>query len=323
MIATPLALLALLAALPEGAARYRAELGGVAVGISELRIACAGVACAVRWGARLRAPAEAGGGVTEVGVEVEVDRDGRFRGGPLRVRRGGRDRSPAGVPGAVPASIVEVVLALEAGRDGGCVPFFDEERPERRSACARRSGGALSAEVGRVAVSIVPDADGLPREVSVAGRFRWVRDPSATLPLEAPRLAGTRVAGPADPRAARRFCGVPLDPEVDEAPDGALPPPRAEGTSCREKTARWLEAARLLGSDGRTAVGVAWDGQAFVWHAWAEVRSGDGWLPVDPSFEQRPARGPRFTLARHREGDPSSQDAAGARVLECWGSAIE
>jgi hypothetical protein len=315
---------AALAALPQGTARYRAELGGIHVGLAEVRISCAGTTCEVRWSSRLRLPAEAGGGVAEAGVDVEVDPDGRYRGGALRVRRAGVTHALPGVKDAVPASIVEVALVAEAGGGGGerCLPFFDEERPSRRSACARREGGALVADVGGVAARIAPGADGFPREVVVEGRFRYVRDGSARVPASAPRLAGTRVPGPADPRTARRFCGVDVDAVPAAADVSGLPPPRAEGESCRERTEAWLAAARLRGVEGRTAVGVAWDGRRFVWHAWAEARAGGGvWIPVDPSFGERPARGPRFTLARFAAGDGPARDAAGARILACWGSA--
>ena len=131
------------------------------------------------------------------------------------------------------------------------------------------------------------------------------------------------MSGPADPREARWFCRVPVDPPADEARAAALPPPRAEGKSCREKTAAWLVVARARGLEGRTAVGVAWDGQRFAWHAWPEVRAGAGWIAVDPSFGQRPARGPRFTVARYGDGDDAGREAAGAGILRCWGSAVE
>ncbi len=312
----------LLAALPAGSARYRAELAGVAVGVAELRISCGESTCEVRWGTRMRQPAEAGGGIAEAGVVVEVDRDGRWRGGALKVRRGGASARPEGVPDAVPSAVLEVVLAREvATRAERCVPFFDEEHPALRRACGHRVDGTVHADVGGVAVRVLPGSGAFPSEVDVGGRFRWVLDPEAKVPPGAPRLAGMHVPGPADPARARTFCGVPVDPPADAAFAATLPPPRADGESCREKTAQWLAATRLLGFEGRTAVGVAWDGQAFVWHAWVEVRRGATWIPIDPSFEQRPARGPRFTVARYARGDHGARDAAGARILECWGSA--
>jgi hypothetical protein len=252
-------------------------------------------------------------------VTVAVDRDGRYRGGPLRVRRGDARSAPAGLVGAVPSALVEVALAAAASAAERCLPFFDEERPAPRRACARRDGRGLVADVGGVAVRIEAGADGFAEVVTVADRFRWIRDPAAALPVDPVRLAGTRVPGPADPRAARVFCGVPVDPP--SAPPGAapLPAPASPGDSCREKTAAWLAAARARGLEGRTAVGVAWDGQAFVWHAWAEVRAGGAWVPVDPSFGESPARGPRFTLARYADDDAAGRDAAGGRILGCWG----
>jgi transglutaminase-like putative cysteine protease len=95
----------------------------------------------------------------------------------------------------------------------------------------------------------------------------------------------------------------------------------AEGESCREKTARWIAVASRRGIEARTAIGVAWDGGAFVWHAWAEARVGDRWIPVDPAFRQSPARGPRFTVARWEANGEEARIEAGRRVLRCWGRA--
>jgi hypothetical protein len=320
-VISPLLVALSLAALPEGAARYRAELGGEPVGTAELRIACAGAACAATYESRLRAPAEAGGAVARTRIEVEVDRAGLFRGGPLRVVRGDASGRPDGVAGAVPASLVEVVLG-SSERPSSCVRFFREGRASAALACGRREGGAILADVDGIAARIVPGEDGFPAEVRVEGSFRFLRDGGAEVPARAPRVAGTRVPGPADPRRAGRFCGVEPDAAAAAPPPGAaLPAPRAPGESCREKAAAWLAAARALGFDGRSAVGVAWDGARFVWHAWAEVRAGGAWIPVDPSFGQLPAAGPRFTLARWADGDDRAHEAAGARILACWGSA--
>jgi hypothetical protein len=311
---------AALAALPEGTARWRAELAGEPVGAVELRIRCAGEACAVSYDSRLRLPAESGGAVERERVEVEVDRSGRWRGGPLLAARGGPLAPARGARGAIPAAVLEVVLAAEAGPERRCVAFFDEEDGAAATACVRAEGGRAIGDANGIAETIVAGEDGFPALVEVAGRFRFVRDPGAAVPERAPRLAGTRVAGPGDPARARAFCGVPRDPEPPR-PSRPLPPPRAAGESCREKTAAWLASARARGLDGRTAVGVAWDGAAFVWHAWAEVQDGDAWIPVDPSFGELPARGPRFTVARYAGDDAGERLRAGARLLACWGAA--
>jgi len=320
MIASALAALSL-AALPQGAVRYRAELAGEPIGVAEVRIGCRAMVCAVTYESRLRLPAESGGEIERRGVEVEVDQDGRWRGGRLRAGRGGELRDAAGVADAVPAALLEIVLAAEAGGAERCVPSFDEENPAVASACVRRdAAGRAVAETHGIREVIVPGADGFPAEVVVEGRMRFIRDAAAAVPARAPRLAGTRVAGPDDPAKARSFCGVALDAAPRAAAFSGLPAPRAAGASCREKTAAYLEAAHARGLEARTAVGVAWDGGAFVWHAWAELRSGGAWVPVDPSFGQLPARGPRFTLGRYA-ADAAERSAAGARILACWGTA--
>ena len=84
-------------------------------------------------------------------------------------------------------------------------------------------------------------------------------------------------------------------------------------------TLDYLSRAAALGHEGRVAVGLAWDGEALAWHAWAELREGDAWVPVDPTFRQLPARGPRFTVARYAPDDPAARLAAGRAVLACWG----
>jgi hypothetical protein len=310
------------AALPEGEVRLRAEALGEAIGVATLAIRCAGEACTARYAVELRLPEEAGGALRRTRIEVEVDREGRWRGGPLRVERDGVALPVTGIQGAVPSSLVEVALLARAGGAGEtCLDQFDEDGPAPGRACARREGGALRADVAGVPERIVPGADGFPAEVVAADWLRFVRDPEAAVPARAPRLSGTRVAGPADPGAARRFCEVEVDPPARSALPRGLPPPRAPGESCREKTAAWLAAASRAGFEGRTAVGVAWDGSAFVWHAWAEVRAGEAWVPIDPSFGEAPARGPRFTLGRFASGDAAARRVAGLQLLRCWGTA--
>jgi hypothetical protein len=314
---------AALAALPAGAVRYRAELAGVPVGAAELRVACGPRSCEVTYASRLRLPAEAGGGLSEARVEAEVDPAGRYRGGRLRAGRDGALRDARGIPGAVPAALLEVVAATEPRRGGAprCFPWFEEgTATEAATACVQDHPGGAELEAGALRAVLVAGADGFPDEVRVEGRFRWVRDAGAAAPARAPTLAGTRVPGPEDPALARRFCGVELEPVAAPPPPG-LPPPRAPGESCRERTAAYLAAARAGGLTGRTAVGVAWDGGDYVWHAWPELLVAGAWVPVDPSFGQLPARGPRFAVGRYGPDEPAARDAAGARILACWGAA--
>lgn len=331
MISLVLATL-LAAPLPEGTARYRFELSGEHVGVVELAISCAQESCAASFTSERRAPAEAGGRRASRRVEVTVDREGRFRGGRLRAADDDGAHRVTPTPDAVPAMVAEVVLSrllplpprkgwqsyLPAGPEV-CVEVFDEWTGEPGRACARRAGEVLTGSVLGAAETIVPGADGFPARIEVPGQAAlFVRDAEATAPREAPRLHGTTVPGPDDPGEARSFCGVERDPDPAAEHLDVVPEPRAEGATCRDKAAAWLARAARAGLPGRTAVGVAWDGARFVWHAWAEVRLSRGWIPVDPAFGERPARGPRFTLATFAPGDPVGQQRAGERILACW-----
>ncbi len=319
--------------LPEGRARWRFELAGEQVGVVELAVSCAGDACVATWSSERRAPAEIGGRRSSVRIEADVDREGVWRGGKLRVVDDGGARKTAGVAGAFPASLVELVLArrvplpprkgwqstLPPGPDV-CVDAFEEATGRAGRACAHRDGDALAVDVLGVDETVIPAADGFAASVAIPEQSaRFVRDDEATAPRRAPRLHGSVVPGPRDPAQAESFCGVPRDPEPEAADLGFLPEPHADGASCVERTAAWLARAARAGLKGRTAVGVAWDGSHFVWHAWAEVLLARGWVAVDPSFGQRPARGPRFTLAVHAPGDEAARLRAGERILGCWG----
>jgi hypothetical protein len=330
---TALALAVALAALPEGSARYRFELSGEHVGLVELSVVCLAETCTATWTSERRAPADAGGRRSSRRVEVDVDREGRWRGGRLRVAEDGGALRVAGVEGAVPATLAEVVLAravpvpprkgwqssLPPGPET-CLDVFDEWTGAAGRACARHIEEALHATVLGTAEVVASSPDGFPARVDVPEQgARFVRDGAATAPREPPRLHGTVVPGPSDPERAGSFCGASRDPEpFSEAQVAFLPEPRAAGASCREKSADWLLRARQAGLRGRTAVGVAWDGERFVWHAWPEVRLSRGWVAVDPSFGQRPARGPRFTIAAWEAGDEAGRRRAGERILACW-----
>lgn len=310
-------------ALPQGKAHYRFELGGEPIGTAELHVGCADGRCDVRWSARTRAPEEAGGAIHARRVEFESDADGRSIGGRLEVFEDGEPFDGKGTWGAVPVSIAEVVLARARTDEPPCLEVFDEWSGERGKACARRAGGATwEIDVRGERERVRMGADGLPAEVVIPGqRVRFVADCRAEVPARAPILFGVTVPGEAGDGEERRFCGAPLDPAPRPARLQRIPSPAAEGATCREKTARWLALATRAGLTGRTVVGVAWDGAAFAWHAWAEVQVDGVWVAVNPTFGQLPARGPRFTLARWAGGDSAARAAAGRRVLECWGRA--
>lgn len=319
--------------LPQGSARWRLELAGEHVGTVELGVTCAAERCSATWTSERRLPADLGGRRTSRRIEADVDAGGVWRGGKLRVLDDGASLKVAGVSGAFPAFLVELVLArrvplpprkgwqsaLPPGPDL-CVDAFDEASGRTGQACAHRDGDALAVSVLGAHETLVSAGDGFPESVDLpAQNARFVRDDQATAPRKAPRLHGTVVPGPADPAEAQSFCQVPRDPEVTANDLAFLPEPHADGAGCVERTAAWLARAKRTGLRGRTAVGVAWDGNRFVWHAWAEVKLSRGWIPVDPSFGELPARGPRFTLAVHEPGDEAARVRAGERILACWG----
>lgn len=336
MSALPLLALAAAAAgaLPLGTARYAMTLGGEPVGLIELSLRCDGPACTAAWESRQRMPAETGGKVLARRVVVPIDRRGLAR-GPARVSEGGRTHDVPLPHGRVPAMLVEVALG-DAGREAGqgaaradgtpaqegetCLEAVDELTGHTLTACARREGEWLVMLAGRQAARVRVRPGRFPSEILVPGQgVRFRLDAAAGLPAAAPRLYGSALPGPADPREARAFCGVERDAEVAaDAADG-LPAPVGAGPTCRERTADWLSRVRAAGLLGRTAVGAAWDGGGFVWHAWAEVLVGGRWVPVDPSFRQAPARGPRFTLATYEDDDDGARRNAGVRIVSCWG----
>ena len=319
MAAAALLAVALLA-LPEGTARYRVEVGGVAVGVAQLAVRCEGPRCRSVWETRLRLPEEAGGAISERRFETELDRGGRVVGPVVRMRDGAVAREEA-PEGRVPAALAEVLLVAAArGGEAACLEVFEEETLAPGRACGAFEGGVLAATVLGVRERVTAGAGGFPAAVELPEQdVRFLRDARAEVPARPPRLP-VRVAGPADPVRAVRFCDVPVDPPPP-VPASPLPSLDVPGESCREKTAAYLARAAQAGREGRTALGVAWDGAGFVWHAWAELREDGRWIPVDPSFGQLPARGPRFTLARHTPGDRAAALAAGRRVLACWGRA--
>ena len=316
------------AALPVGTARYRMLLGGEPVGTVELRLRCDGPDCRATWESRQRLPGEAGGGVRARRVEVPVDRWGQAA-GDAEISEDGRARRVALPAGAVPAMLAEVaLLAAGPGAAPICLDAADERSGRPVRACARRAGGQagaggeLEATVGRERERLRPGRAGFAELVSLPGqRVVFRLDPRAELPGRAPRLFGMAVAGPGDPSSARGFCGLLPDPRPAPEAAAGLPAPSAPGPTCRERTAGWLERLRRSGLEGRTAVGVAWDGSGWVWHAWAEARVGARWVPVDPSFHQAPARGPRFTLATWGADDDAGRAESGRRILGCWGRA--
>jgi hypothetical protein len=316
----PLVAAALVAAggpgLPTGAARYRVEIAGAVVGVAELSVECGARegGCALRWESKLRLPAASGGMLRTRRITASVDAGGGLLGRP-EVEVDGVRRPGHLARGAVPLSAAELVLA---GRGAGCVEVIEEETGRTGRACAANEDGRLRVEALGVVEEVVPGADRFPEAVEIrAQATRFIRDPAATVPEMAPPLE-VRVPGPGAGRPPRRFCGRAPDAPAPAVDLSALPEPRPDGSSCRDQADAYAAGLRARGIPARIALGVAHDGEGFAWHAWVEARTAAGWVAVDPAFGQLPARGPRFTIARHG-GDAAGLAEAGRRILECWG----
>ncbi len=116
------------------------------------------------------------------------------------------------------------------------------------------------------------------------------------------------VAAPAHPVVARFRVGetlvdvrAPLPVELRSSDVRLLAEliARAGGDGdCEARSARFVELATERGIEARVVAGLALDRerQRLVPHAWTEVRLGDRWVPVDPTWRRLPADAARLTL---------------------------
>ncbi len=83
---------------------------------------------------------------------------------------------------------------------------------------------------------------------------------------------------------------------------------------CTEHATLFVALARAVGLPARVAVGVAYwpPGGGLGWHAWAEVRVGEQWIAVDPTWNQPIADATHIKLA---DGGPAEQ----ARIVMLLG----
>ncbi len=304
------------------AQRYRMEIAGEPVGWASLRVLCRPAGCSARWESALRLPEAAGGALLTRRIDAETDPAGRARAVKVVLGEGGKEAERTSGTGPIPATLAELLLSTAREGERLCLAVFDESSGERGQACATRRGEWLEGRVLADAVRFRARRGALPDEVLLPGQgARFTADRLADLPARPPRLFGSEVR--ADAAAIRspsaRFCGRGPEPDAVAGEAAGLPAEFPEGESCREKTARYLALAAGAGLAGRHVVGVAFDGKAFVWHEWAEVRRGGSWVAVDPSFRQIPAAGQRFAVARFAEGDAAARAEAGRRILACWG----
>jgi len=77
---------------------------------------------------------------------------------------------------------------------------------------------------------------------------------------------------------------------------------------CTEHALLFVALARAAGIPAREAYGLVYanygdGGAGLYWHAWGEVKIGDEWIPVDPTFDQDVADATHITLGRGTKVD--------------------
>ena len=102
--------------------------------------------------------------------------------------------------------------------------------------------------------------------------------------------------------------------EYVPAYSNALDALRTRRGDCTEHAILFVALARAVGIPARVAVGIAYwpAGQGFGWHAWAQVRAGETWYSVDPTWNQFIADVTHIRLAG---GGPAEQ----ARIVMLLG----
>ncbi len=143
----------------------------------------------------------------------------------------------------------------------------------------------------------------ITRETAGAGLPLPVSDaPPGTLAAEAlvqadhPRIrAAARAAvGEAKDTVAaaerlRRWVHQRLDQQPVVGVPSALETLRTNVGDCNEHATLFAALGRAVGVPTRVAVGLVYREGRFGYHAWNEVLTGDGWLSVDPTWDQMPA----------------------------------
>lgn len=227
----------------------------------------------------------------------EIVREGYRPADPPRRGEAGRPR--LGPRDASPARRVERLTVVLEGADTTLPAWsrLDLETPFQ----SRR------ADTLDVKAAVVPAVEGTP----ALGRLEWMLlRPSSAVPSSHPliqaqarQVAGGGTVPAVVARSVARWVTreVALDPSGPGHALGALQHRRASGAG---RTALYLALVRALALPARPVAGLRWDGEAFHYHGWVEVRLPGGWVPVDPALGQFPADGGRLRLATGVGADP-------------------
>jgi hypothetical protein len=117
------------------------------------------------------------------------------------------------------------------------------------------------------------------------------------------RIVGTTPGTWAASRKLVKGVHERLEKVYGQSRDRASEVLRAGKGDCTEHALLFLALARASGIPARGVHGLVYanygeGGPGLYWHAWAEVKVGDEWIPVDPTFDQDVADATHISLGR-------------------------
>ena len=212
---------------------------------------------------------------------------------------------PAALPRSVPASIVYRVRGLppEFLKDDG-----------RQSTVAASDGETVLTVSARLPAATNPGQDA-PRPAPPILPLREFLEPTPEIDADNPAIAKLARQVVGDSRglfaASTRlvhFVYGRLEKVYGENRDRASEVLRYGKGDCKEHTLLFVAMARPAGIPARGVHGLVFAEYgdrvpALYWHAWAEVKVGDGWIAVDPTFDQPVADATHITLGRGTQVD--------------------
>jgi transglutaminase-like putative cysteine protease len=211
---------------------------------------------------------------------------------------------PGPLPREVPMAITFALRGLPPGFD------LDDARQRARPGAP---GETLLTVTAREPAAQAPGRDvprGKPAE-------RGDEDQAATIEIdwehpEIRALAAATVAGtPGTWAAARKLSNEVyrrMDKVYGQSRDRASEILREGKGDCTEHTRLFVALARASGIRAREVKGLVYanygqGGPGLYWHAWPEVKVGEDWIPVDPTFGQDVADATHIALGRGTRQD--------------------
>ncbi len=212
---------------------------------------------------------------------------------------------PASLPRSVPGSIVfrlrglppefqvaDVRQSFTAGADGEIVVTVSALRPAAASPGKDARRPVAATPLLKEFLEATPEIDADDPAIEKLGR-EVVGDTQGVFAASAKLV---------------HFVYQRLEKVYGESHDRASEVLRHGKGDCTEHALLFVAMARAAGIPARGAHGLVYAEYedrtpALYWHAWAEVRAGDEWIAVDPTFDQPVADATHITLGRHRQVD--------------------